>query len=101
MVPAIWSDCYLNYEVKEQMEIEGRIREIFNSVFDERGIDRADLTEQSVLDSSLGLVSMDFAIIVVKLEEEFGFDPFAEGIPDGLRTYGDLVKLYTNEQSVH
>ena len=44
---------------------------------------------------------MDFAIIVVKLEEEFGFDPFAEGIPDGVRTYGDLVKLYTQQQSVN
>ncbi|HAI11921.1 MAG TPA: hypothetical protein DCM28_09470 [Phycisphaerales bacterium] len=83
------------------MEIEERIREVFNSVFDDRGIPRVDMNDQSVLDSSLGLESMDFAIIVVKLEEEFGFDPFAEGIPDGVRTYGDLVKLYTQQQSVN
>ena len=73
----------------------------FYSVFDDRGIARADLNEDSVLDSSLGLESMDFAIIVVKLEEEFGYDPFAEGIPDGLRTYGDLTKLYAQQESAN
>ena len=43
------------------MEIEERIREVFNSVFDDRGIPRVDMNDQSVLDSSLGLESMDFA----------------------------------------
>jgi putative methionine-R-sulfoxide reductase with GAF domain len=42
-----------------------------------------------------GLDSLSFALVVVRLEEVLGFDPF-EG-PEGMHfpvTFGDFVKLY-------
>ncbi len=52
------------------------------------------IAENTPLDASLGLESLDYAELVVRLEEVFGIDPFAEGIPPNLQTVGDLAKLY-------
>jgi acyl carrier protein len=44
-----------------------------------------------------GLDSLSFALIVVRLEETLGFDPF--DAPDEMSfpvTFGDFVKLYEN-----
>ncbi len=44
-----------------------------------------------------GLDSLSFALIVVRLEESLGFDPFDS--PDEMSfpvTFGDFVKLYEN-----
>jgi acyl carrier protein len=46
------------------------------------------------LDASLGLDSLDYAELVARLEEEFGFDPLAGGLPPNLDTVGDLARLY-------
>ena len=51
--------------------------------------------ELKLLDS--GLDSLSFALIVVRLEEALGFDPFE--VADDLRfpvTFGDFVSLYEN-----
>ena len=48
-----------------------------------------------LLDS--GLDSLSFALIVVRLEEALGFDPF--DVADDLKfpvTFGDFVRLYEN-----
>jgi acyl carrier protein len=48
-----------------------------------------------LLDS--GLDSLSFALIVVRLEEALGFDPF--DVADDVRfpvTFGDFVRLYEN-----
>ena len=48
-----------------------------------------------LLDS--GLDSLSFALIVVRLEEALGFDPF--DVADDIRfpvTFGDFVRLYEN-----
>jgi len=76
------------------MSTEDRVRSVFQSVFANRQIPVPALTLQTVLDSSLGLESLDFAEIVVRLEEAFGTDPFAQGVPPNVRTFGDLVQLY-------
>ena len=49
---------------------------------------------QTVLDTSLGLESIDFAELVVRLENEFGTDPFASGEVPGIHTISDLAALY-------
>ena len=74
---------------------EGRIRRVFNLVFAGRRITPPPISAETVLDTSLGLESLDFAEIVLRLEEEFGFDPFANGIPPHVRTFGDLPPLYS------
>lgn len=45
---------------------------------------------------TIGLKSLDLARLVAELEEELGFDPFAEMIPiTSIRTVGDLVEAYS------
>ena len=43
---------------------------------------------------SLGLESLDFAAVVVRLEEIFNFNPFADGVPASLRTVRGSLHLY-------
>jgi acyl carrier protein len=74
--------------------VPARIRRVFHKVYANRGVEPHPLPDSAALDGSLGLESIDLAEVVVRLEEEFGFDPFADGIPAGLRTFGDLVRLY-------
>lgn len=48
----------------------------------------------SPVDSTLGLDSLDWAAVVVRIELETGADPFAEGTVGSLKTVSDLVDLY-------
>lgn len=66
------------------------IREVFESKRQEAPA----IDEGTRLDASLGLESLDYAELVVRLEQVFGTDPFAAGVPPGLQTVGDLVALY-------
>lgn len=66
------------------------LQEVFRSI----GKKPPDIHQETQLDASLGLQSLDYAELVAKLEEEFGFDPLASGIPPGLETVGDLAALY-------
>lgn len=52
------------------------------------------LTDDTVLLDS-GLDSLGFAILVAKLEEELGYDPFVQ-MPDPVypRTLGEFVEIY-------
>ncbi|MEX2672679.1 MAG: acyl carrier protein [Phycisphaeraceae bacterium] len=75
-------------------QTDERIRQVFRDVYRHRGLKPHALPADAPLDSSLGLQSIDLAEVVIRLEDEFGFDPFAEGIPSGVRTFGDLVRLY-------
>ncbi|HUZ33515.1 MAG TPA: acyl carrier protein [Xanthobacteraceae bacterium] len=44
-----------------------------------------------------GLDSLSFALIVAKLEDTLGFDPFDTSMPMTFPvTFGDFVKLYEN-----
>jgi len=55
---------------------------------------KADLDDQSVLLES-GLDSLSFAVLVARLEEEFGYDPFAlMDEPFYPRTLGEFVNIY-------
>ena len=48
-----------------------------------------------LLDS--GLDSLCFAVIVVRLEDKFGFDPFQTSTDEKFPvTFGDFVELYEN-----
>lgn len=48
----------------------------------------------SLVDSSLGLDSLDWAAVVVRVELETGVDPFAEGTVGTVKTVSDLIDLY-------
>jgi acyl carrier protein len=49
--------------------------------------------ETLLLDSSLGIDSLDLAAIVVQLSEKIGKDPFEDGFIN-FRTVGELARLY-------
>jgi acyl carrier protein len=75
-------------------EILPRVIEEFGAVFRNKGLKPPPLAPETALDGSLGLESLDFAELVVRLEEAFGKDPFSNGTIPEVRTLGDLCALY-------
>lgn len=80
--------------------IEATIRKIFKETFDEhaQGGAAPDLAADTIL-LDTGLDSLGFAILVVRLEVELGFDPFS--LSDEARypvTFSEFVQFYTEAQ---
>jgi acyl carrier protein len=76
------------------MPVRSEITALFEQVADEQKKRLAPLTDDLVLLES-GLDSLCFAIIVARLEDRLGLDPFsaAEGVEFPV-TVGDFIKLY-------
>lgn len=78
------------------MSIPSTVKTQFEEVAAEQHRKLARLSDDlKLLDS--GLDSLSFALIVARLEEALGFDPFESS--DDMRfpvTYGDFVSLYEN-----
>jgi len=78
------------------MSVRSTIAAQFEQVAAEQKRKLAPLSDDlRLLDS--GLDSLSFALIVVRLEESVGFDPF--DVADEITfpvTFGDFVKLYEN-----
>jgi hypothetical protein len=78
------------------MSVEATIRAQFEQVAIEQHRKLSRLfPEQKLLDC--GLDSLSFALIVARLEDALGFDPF--DVTEELAfpvTFGDFVKLYEN-----
>lgn len=72
-----------------------KILTIMREISDESGADLvSDFSNDTVLLES-GLDSMGFAILVARLEEELGYDPFTlMDEPVYPRTFGDFVAIY-------
>jgi acyl carrier protein len=66
----------------------------FENVFKNKGLTPPALAPDTVLDGSLGLESLDFAELVVRLEQVFGKDPFSQDTIPEVRTLADLCVLY-------
>lgn len=75
-------------------ETMGKVVAELEAIF--RGKDMAPppLLPETILDGSLGLESLDFAELVVRLEGAFGKDPFSEGEMPEIRTIADLANVY-------
>jgi acyl carrier protein len=78
------------------MEIRSEVVTQFTQVAIEQGLELARLTDDLELIQS-GLDSLSFAIIVARLENALGLDPFSAS-EDALFpvTFGELVELYEN-----
>lgn len=70
------------------------ITEQISEIFVAKGMTPPDMDESTFIDGSLGLESLDFAELAVRLESHFGHDPFAEPSVPALRTIADLAALY-------
>ena len=79
---------------RESVSIKSAVVTEIQQVADEHGIDLKDLTDDLVLMES-GLDSLALAILVARLEETLGLDPFtaADDFPS-IVTLGDFVRLY-------
>ena len=71
-------------------KITTAIQEIGNM----RGTEVGVLTDETILLES-GLDSLGFAILVAKLEEDLGYDPFVlMDLPVYPRTFSDFIEVY-------
>jgi acyl carrier protein len=75
-------------------ELTRAILQIIGETLVAKDLSAQGLGLDSPVDSSLGLDSLDWAAVVVRIEMETGVDPFAEGTIGGLKTVSDLVDLY-------
>lgn len=74
--------------------VRQQISSLFGQVAREQGRTLVPLADDLKL-LQCGLDSLSFAIIVVRLEEALGFDPFsAEEAVEFPVTFGDFVRLY-------
>ena len=78
------------------MSIRSDITDVFRQVAKEQGKNLAPLSDDLGLLES-GLDSLCFAIIVARLEDTLGIDPFSAAEDVGFPvTVGDFIKLYQN-----
>ena len=78
------------------MNVRSSITSMFEAVAREQQRQLAVLTDDLKLLES-GLDSLSFALIVARLEDKLGYDPFesAESFPV---TFGDFVRLYESSR---
>jgi acyl carrier protein len=74
---------------------EERVIKAIRAVFANKRQQAPALGPDTALDRSLGLESIDFAELAVRLEREFGEDPFADGDVPPIRSIRDLAALYS------
>ncbi len=75
---------------------EARVIRAIEAICNDKGLGPQSLTKDTVLDRTLGLESLDYAELVIRLEDEFGVDPFNGTEVPAVRTIGDLAQLYPN-----
>lgn len=75
--------------------IEDTIRKAFSATLDEQGQESTQpLCDNTILLQS-GLDSLGFAILVTRLEDELGYDPFSlSDTPYYPQTFRDFVEFY-------
>lgn len=79
---------------------EAKVIACIAEVFENQGRVAPPLGPETKLNASLGLDSLDFAELVVRLEARFGEDPFSRGGGARVGTVAELAKLYENPHLV-
>jgi len=65
---------------------------VITIVAEKLGVDRADVTPDSVFIDDLGADSLDLVELIMAMEEEFGFE-IADEDAEKLRTVGDVINF--------
>lgn len=81
-------------DMSDVRDLEQTILATVAAVFRNKGLDPPKLSMETPFDRSLGIESLDFAEVIVRLEDELGQDPFATATEWQVRTIGDLVAMY-------
>lgn len=66
---------------------------VINRILTDSGRPERTLRDEDALVGTLGLDSLDLAVLVVGLEQALGVDPFRQGARP-VTTFGELVRLY-------
>jgi acyl carrier protein len=78
------------------IEIHAAIQGFVDEIFLQKGLPQLQLSgETELLGGDLGLDSLDLAVIVTRLEELTGHDPFAAGFRS-FSTVAELASLYAS-----
>lgn len=81
--------------MNEQQVLE-QISQIIQRILSDKGLDAAPISaDTTLLDGTVGIDSLDLAVLVRELEEVVGRDPFQDGFIE-FQTAGELAKLYVN-----
>ena len=76
-------------------EIESAVHDRIRAVLAERGDEVGRLSGSDKLNATLGLTSLDLALLVAELEAKLKVDPFAKLVSiTSVRSVGDLVRAY-------
>ena len=76
-------------------QIEATVHERIRAILAERAEEVANLSGTEKLSATLGLSSLDLALLVAELEAQLGVDPFAKLVSiTSVRSVGDLVRAY-------
>jgi acyl carrier protein len=76
-------------------QIESIVYERIRTILAERGEEVAHLSGTEKLSATLGLSSLDLALLVAELEAQLGVDPFAKLVSiTSVRSVNDLVRAY-------
>ena len=76
-------------------QIESIVHERIRAILAERAGEVAHLSGSEKLSATLGLSSLDLALLVAELEAELGVDPFAKLVSiTSVRSVHDLVRAY-------
>lgn len=81
----------------QDASIAATIQRVINRILSESGREKGTFSTEDTLTDSIGLDSLDLAVMVVSLEQELGADPFRAGAAP-VASFGELVALY--EESV-
>ena len=76
-------------------KIESIVHERIRAILAERAEEIAHLSGSEKLSATLGLSSLDLALLVAELEAQLGVDPFAKLVSiTSVRSVDDLVRAY-------
>ncbi|MCA9198983.1 MAG: acyl carrier protein [Planctomycetales bacterium] len=75
------------------IDVRTKVAEVINKVLVDSGRPAIELEDEDILTETVGLDSLDLAVLVVGLEQSLGIDPFREGASP-VPTFGELCKVY-------
>jgi acyl carrier protein len=76
-------------------QIEAIVHERIRAILAERAEEVANLSGSEKLSATLGLTSLDLALLVAELEAQLGVDPFAKLVSiTSVRSVNDLARAY-------
>ncbi len=80
--------------MKSKEQMGKTVMEAIRATLVAKGLKPPGLSLSTPIDGSLGLDSLDWATVIVRLEETTGVDPFEKPVERELKTIEDLVQLY-------